>query len=99
MHIIVVIQKINESFSLRRNQTESEVFLRISKISAVCVEYLSNLRVLAFEDSDALVYLHVVVDDDPLLDEAEAQALQHLLQQLRPTAWGYLMGNMYSKHL
>lgn len=98
MYIVVVIQKIHESLSLRRNQTECVVSLWISKVSAVRVEDFSNLGVFALEDGDALVYLLVVVDDDPLLDEAEAQTLHHLLQQLRATARGYLAGNMHSKN-
>ena len=86
MHVIVVIQEIHESFSIGRNQTEPELLLRIAEVSAVGVEDLADLGVLALEDGHAVVYLPVVVHDYPLVDEVEAQALQHLLQQLRPPA-------------
>ena len=94
VHVVVVIQKVNESFSLGRNQAEPVFLLGVAEVPAVGVEDLSNLGVLALEDKTALVDLaRVVVDDDPLLDEAEAQALQHLGQKMRTTTSGYLNDN------
>ena len=82
MEIVIIIEEVNETFSVCRDQAESIIPLGIAEVAFSGAKHLPDLGVLVQVGSirSTLVDALVVVYYNPLLQQGESNALSHLVQ-------------------